>query len=320
MPEAGIEFQGLRLGSMGSGPLSSAPRLAARLPLVWRQAQAALRQFRPQVVLATGGYVCVPVVLAARRQGLPVLLLEQNLLPGRAVRWLAGRVQLVATSFPDTAAMLPRARCRCVGNPVRQRFVRLAGPPPRPEAPPSLLVMGGSQGARHLNQVLLEALPELLRTLPELEVAHLTGPDEEQAVLEEAERRGLPLGSRYSVLGFATDVAERLARCSLAVMRAGASSLSEVACLGRPMILVPYPHAGEHQTANAVPYAQAGAARLIPDQELEPGILATTVREVLETPGTLQQMAQASAALARPGAAAAVAALLGELAQGGRAA
>ncbi len=317
VPQAGIEFSGLRLGSMGAGPLSSAPRLAARLPLAYGQAHAAIRRFRPQVILATGGYVCVPVVLAGRRRRLPVLMLEQNLLPGRAVRWLARRVQLVATSFPETAAMLPGARTRCIGNPVRLSFVRLAGPRPHPEAPPNLLVMGGSQGARHLNQVLLEALPELLQIVPQIQVSHLTGPDEHDAVVTEAERRGLPLGERYQALGFATDVAQRLARASLVVMRAGASSLSEVACLGRPMILVPYPHAGEHQTANAVPYAKAGAARLIPDHDLGPGTLTAVVRSVLETPGALQAMARASAALARPQAAAGVAGLLVELARGG---
>jgi len=315
VPMAGIDFSGLRLGSMGSSPVSSAPRLALRLPLVYREASRLLRRFRPQVVLATGGYVCVPVALAARRRSTPVLLLEQNLLPGRAVHWLAPRVQLVASSFPETAQLLPRAKVICTGNPVRLSFAELVGRPQPPEAPPTLLVMGGSQGARRLNEVLLEALPSLLRAMPQLTVVHLTGPADHDQVMAAAGEAGLLLGGRYQPWPFAPDIAERLASASLVVMRAGGSSLAEVACLGRPMVLVPYPHAGEHQSANARPFERAGAARLIADQDLTPELLERTVQEVIEDPQLWRTMAQASASMARPKAALDVAARLHQLAE-----
>lgn len=314
VPMAGLEFVGLRLGSMGAGPLGSAPRLALRLPLVYREAGRLVRRLRPQVVLATGGYVCVPVALAARRRSVPLLLLEQNMLPGRAVRWLATRDQVVASSFPGTAAHLPRARVVCTGNPVRLQFADLAGRPPLPEAPPTLLVMGGSQGARHLNQVLLEALPALLVELPHLTVIHLTGPNDHAQVVVAALAAGLPVGGRYQPSPFVADVAERLAAASLVVMRAGGSSLAEVACLGRPMVLVPYPHAGEHQSANALPFEEVGAALVIADSELSAPALTRTVREVLADPARRRAMAVASAATARPRAAYDVAALLHEMA------
>jgi UDP-N-acetylglucosamine--N-acetylmuramyl-(pentapeptide) pyrophosphoryl-undecaprenol N-acetylglucosamine transferase len=314
VPSAGIDFSGLRLGSMGSSPVSSAPRLALRLPLGYREAARLLRRFRPQVVLATGGYVCVPVALAARRRSLPVLILEQNLLPGRAVHWLAPRVQLVASSFPETAALLPRATVVCTGNPVRLSFAELAGRPQLPEAPPTLLVMGGSQGARRLNEVLLEALPSLLEAMPQLTVVHLTGPSDHDQVVAAATEAHLPVGGRYQPSPFVSDVADRLASASLVVMRAGGSSLAEVACLGRPMVLVPYPHAGEHQAANARPFEAVGAARVIADQDLTSELLEQTVRQVIQDPEVWRSMARASASMARPRAAFDVAARLHDLA------
>jgi len=314
VPLAGLDFAGLRLGSMGSSAISSVPRLALRLPLVSREASRLVRRFRPQVVLATGGYVCVPVVLAARRRSIPVLLLEQNMLPGRAVQWLATRVRQVASSFPGTAQYLPRAEVVCTGNPVRVQFAELAGSPPLPQAPQTLLVMGGSQGARHLNEVLLEALPSLLARSPQLTVVHLTGPTDHLQVVTAAREAGLPVGERYQPSPFVSDVAERLAAASLVVMRAGGSSLAEVACLGRPMVLVPYPHAGEHQSANALPFEEVGAALTIPDHELTAERLEAAVLEVLGDPERGRAMARASAAMARPRAAFEVAELLRQLA------
>ncbi|MGC2192923.1 MAG: undecaprenyldiphospho-muramoylpentapeptide beta-N-acetylglucosaminyltransferase [Candidatus Dormiibacterota bacterium] len=314
VPAAGLDFAGLRLGSMGSSRVSSAPRLALRLPLVYREAARLVRRFRPQVVLATGGYVCVPVALAARRQRIPVLLLEQNMLPGRAVKWLASRAQVVASSFPGTQRHLPRARVVCTGNPVRLPFAELASRPQLPEAPPTLLVMGGSQGARHLNEVLLEAMPGLLGHIPQLTVVHLTGPIDHLQVVAAAQKAGLPVGERYQPSPFVSDVAERLAAASLVVMRAGGSSLAEVACLGRPMVLVPYPHAGEHQSANATPFDEAGAALVIPDHELTAELLEEAVLKVLGDPERWRAMASASASMARPRAALDVAAMLQQLA------
>jgi UDP-N-acetylglucosamine--N-acetylmuramyl-(pentapeptide) pyrophosphoryl-undecaprenol N-acetylglucosamine transferase len=314
VPEAGLEFRGLRLGSMGSSARSSAPRLALRLPLAYGQAARLVRSFGPQVVLATGGYVCVPVALAARRRRVPVVLLEQNLLPGRAVQWLAPRVQRVASSFAATAALLPRARVVCTGNPVRLSFAELAERPQLPEVPPTLLVMGGSQGARRVNEVLLDALPSLLRKLPELKVVHLTGPSDFDQVVAAATEAGLPVGGAYQPSPFVSDVAERLAAASLVVMRAGGSSLAEVACLGRPMVLVPYPHASEHQSANAEPFEEAGAASVIADQDLTAPLLEAAVLQVLEDPGRWRTMATASSSMARPEAAQDVAALLQQLA------
>ena len=308
VPRAGIDFVGLTLGSMGSSRLTATPRLLTRMPLAYLQARRVMSEFDPDVVLATGGYVSVPVALVAGRRGVPLVLLEQNELPGRAVDWLARRAAVVATSFAGTAGHLPGVRVVCTGNPVRLEFTGPAGPPSPP--PLALLVMGGSQGARHLNQVLVEALPRLRSALPGLEVTHLTGPSDHERLVSELASRGLTDSRRYRPLAFVDDMAATIAGAGLVVMRAGGSSLAEVACLGKPMVLVPYPHAGNHQAANASPFVEAGAAVLVEDSELSPERLVAEVGGILGDPSRWQGMARASLAMARPGAALEVAQLL----------
>jgi UDP-N-acetylglucosamine--N-acetylmuramyl-(pentapeptide) pyrophosphoryl-undecaprenol N-acetylglucosamine transferase len=314
VPAAGLEFVGMTLGRMGSSQVTATPRLLTRLPLAYQQARRAFSRFAPDVVLATGGYVSLPVALVAGRRRVPVLLMEQNALPGRAVRWLAPRAAVVATSFAGTAALLPEAKVTCTGNPVRSSFAQLVAPKVPTEAPFSLLVMGGSQGARNLNEVLLEALPELWSALPGLGVCHLTGSSDHARVLRAVESLQLPAGSSYQALPFVDDIATRVAGAGLVLMRAGGSSLAEVACLGKPMVLVPYPHAGNHQVANARPFVEAGAATMIEDEELTAAGLVRQVKAILGSPERWAQMAEASAAMGRPRAAHEVAELLGGLA------
>lgn len=315
VPQAGLDFVGLSLGSMGSSRMTARPRLLTRMPLAYVQARREVREFRPDVVLATGGYVSVPVTLVARRLGLPVVLLEQNQLPGRAVEWLSRRAAVVATSFPGTASRLPGVRVVCTGNPVRRAFSALAASADFAERPEVLLAMGGSQGARHLNQVLVAALPRLLQALPGLAITHLTGPGDHQRVLTEVAALGLPDPARYRPLAFTDEMAPLIAGSGLVLMRAGGSSLAEVACLGKPMVLVPYPHAGNHQIANATPFVDRGAAVMIPDSDLTADRLIEAVAGIMGDFGRWEEMARASSAMARPGAADEVAELLASLAR-----
>ncbi len=309
---------GLTLGSMGSSRLTATPRLLTRLPVAYAQASRVVSRFRPDVVLATGGYVSVPVALVAQRRHIPVLLLEQNALPGRAVSWLAGRATVVATSFSETAAHLPEARVVCTGNPVRSEFSELSSELLPTDEPRPLLVMGGSQGARHLNDLLLEALPQLMLACPGMPITHLTGPFDYSRVVRDAATIALPAPGLYQPLPFSDQMATLAARAGLVVMRAGGSSLAEVACLGRPMLLIPYPHAGNHQMANATSFAEAGAAVVVDDLEMTAERLVAEVSVILGNPSRCADMAKASHSMARPGAADAVAALLGDLGRGGR--
>lgn len=310
---AGIEFVGLSLGRMGSSRLTATPRLLTRLPLAYQQARLVMTRFRPDVVLATGGYVSVPVALVAERRRIPLLLMEQNALPGRAVSWLARRAATVATSFPGTAELLPRARVVCTGNPVRRQFTEVAGSQADPSSVSTLLIMGGSQGARHINDVVLEALPRLLELQPRLSIIHLTGLSDHSRVARVAAELGAE-SSRYRCLPFSDRMAVELTAAGVVVMRAGASSLAEVSCLGKPMILVPYPHAGNHQMANAAPFAEAGAAVLIEDAEFTAERLLDEVGKVVGDPERWHEMSEASRRMSHPGAAICVSDLLAQIA------
>ncbi len=308
VPAAGLTFYGMDLpgggdgGWRGLGPL----RLAARLPRAYRRARRLLRALEPDVVVATGGYVCVPVAVAARRRGVPLVVLEQNAHPGRAVRWLAPWAAAVATSFEETARELGRARVTCTGNPVRAAIVEGRAGDAVPARPHRVLVMGGSQGAHRLNTALAAALPELLPARPTLTITHLSGPRDHAELLVRRQQLPAPVRGRWALEPFAVDVGARIAASDLVVMRAGGSSLAEVATIGRPMILVPYPYAGAHQRRNAAPYVAAGAAVSLPDEDCTGPRLAAEIAALLDDPPRWRRMAEASRRCGRPDAAAAV--------------
>jgi len=200
---------------------------------------------------------------------------------------------------------------------VRREFRE--GVPPLGDRPRRLLVWGGSQGARRINRALCDFAPRLLRDHPELEITHQCGRLDEAEVM--AVRAGLDPESqrRWEVAAFYTDVAVRVAAADLVVMRAGGSSLAEVSALGRPMILVPYPHAGDHQRHNAAPYVEAGAALLLADAACDGERLRATVERILGDTGRWREMAARSRAMGRPEATAEVVAMIRRLAAAGAA-
>ena len=313
VPAAGLPLVTLAVrGVDSSRPLSAALALA-RLPPAVMQARRMLRDFAADVVVGAAGYVCVPVVLAARSLRIPVVLMEQNAVPGRAVRLLAGGSRAVAASFAETADRLPRTRVVHTGNPVREE-VRAAAPAPLRERCEHLLVMGGSQGAQRINRALGECLAELLEGHPALRVTHQCGARDADWARTLAESLPPPLRDRYTVAPFFDDIAERIRDADLVVMRAGGSSLAEVSVLGRPMILVPYPHARAHQVDNAMPYVRCGAARLLSDEDCSGARMRAEMEAIAGDPVAWREMARASAAAGRPDAAQRVAELLAEVA------
>ncbi len=314
---AGVPLETLAIrGLQLAHPLSLAG-FGVRLPRAVAEARRLIRRFDPDVVVGTAGYVSVPVVLAARRERVPVLLLEQNAVPGRATRLLARRAAGVAVSFPGSARRLRGRGAVVTGNPVRREFRE--GVSPLGDRPRRLLVWGGSQGARRINRALCDCAPRLLRDHPELEITHQCGRLDEAEVM--AVRAGLDPEPqrRWEVAPFYTDVAVRVAAADLVVMRAGGSSLAEVSALGRPMILVPYPHAGDHQRHNAAPYVEAGAALLLADAACDGERLRATVERILGDTGRWREMAARSRAMGRPEATADVVALIRRLAAAGAA-
>ncbi len=262
-----------------------------------------LKRDRAGLLVGFGGYPSVPPVLAAKLLGIPVLLVEQNAVVGRANGRLARFAKLVATAFPQVEGLGATAY-RFTGIPVRPAVVAARATPYRAsqhEDPFELLVFGGSQGAH----VFAEVVPQACALLPaslqaRLRVTQQTRPEDEGAV------RGAydALGIAATVAPFFADLPERMAASHLVVARAGASTVAEVLTIGRPAVLVPYPHAmDDHQTANARAIDSAGAAWLMPQKALTPEALAGRLETLLTLPECAARRAEAARSLGQPDAA-----------------
>lgn len=289
----GIGIQEICAGRLGGGPLQSARGLAA-MAIGLLQARRLLRRLDPAAVVGFGGYPSVPTMLAASQLGFPTVIHEQNAVLGRANRLLAARVVRISTGFADTAGLRPadQARAAYTGNPVRPAIAAvapLAYRPPRAGAPLELLILGGSQGARIFAEIVppaLAALPQDLRSA--LRVSQQARGEDCARVAALLEAAGIAA----EVKSFFTDVPERLARAQLVICRAGASTVSELAAVGRPALLVPYPHAtDDHQTANARAFTNAGAGWVIPQSGLSASMLTEILTERLADAAGLGQTA-----------------------------
>jgi UDP-N-acetylglucosamine--N-acetylmuramyl-(pentapeptide) pyrophosphoryl-undecaprenol N-acetylglucosamine transferase len=257
-----------------------------------------LREFRPDVVLGTGGYVSAPLIVAAAAGRIPVVLQEQNYLPGRTTRLLSRFARVVATGYEASSAYL-HANCVVTGTPVRTEFTtRRQDFPARPRR---LLILGGSQGAHRINEAVSAALPDLIGRL-QLEVWHQTG-ERDLAAMEVMKSRVDRAAADYHPFAFADDLAEKVYAADLVLSRAGASALSEVSAAGIPMVLVPGSFAGGHQVLNAQPFERAGAAVVIPNDAADGPRLITELAEIVENPDRYSKMVNAMRALGRPRAA-----------------
>jgi len=273
-------------------------RALVEIPFSIRQAKARLRALKPHLVLGMGGHTSGPVGVAAHRLGIPLALHEQNAIPGAANRWLARLAQRVFVSFPATRSYLPVDKVVWTGNPIREEFYRAEYE--RPAEPFTVMVTGGSQGAHHVNMEVIKALP-LLKDLEEsIAFLHLTGDADRDAVAVGFEQAGFA----GEVAAFTPEMAKWLARAHLVVSRAGASTLAELAALGRAAILVPYPFAANnHQEFNARFFMDAGAGEMILNKDFTGALLAGTIRQVMADSGHREAMEAAARRLAKPHAA-----------------
>ncbi|MFN0066273.1 MAG: UDP-N-acetylglucosamine--N-acetylmuramyl-(pentapeptide) pyrophosphoryl-undecaprenol N-acetylglucosamine transferase [Limisphaerales bacterium] len=278
----------------------------------WRAARREFAVRPPVAVLGLGGFTAAPVVLAASRARALRVLHEANAVPGRANRWLAPRCDLAAVYFPAACVRLRCARVEVVGMPVRPAFTPHDPAACRRElglAPhaPTLLVTGGSQGARTLNQAALEALPALRAAVPGVQLIHLTGPEDEAAVRGACAAAGVPA----FVAAFFGRMETALGAADLAVARAGASSLAELAAVGVPAILVPYPFAADdHQRRNAAEAAATGAVHVVEQRGLDGATFAAAAAGLLGDAAARERLRTGLRAWHTPGAAAAVAELV----------
>jgi len=271
------------------------------------RAFCALRRYRPHILIALGGYAAVPSALAAACLRIPIVVFESNAVPGRANRLCARFARRLCCGFRATArAFAAQVSGRLfsniflTGTPVR-RAIAAAHATARtnePQLPLRLLVLGGSQGASQINR----AIPEALEKLPAgcFEIVHQTGEREHEAVERAYHERGLAA----EVIAFASDMPQRYAWADLAVCRAGALTLAELACARVPALLIPYPFAADdHQTANAREFERAGAARILPSSSTLAIDLKQALDELRSQPVTLRDMRERAASLAHPDAA-----------------
>ncbi len=268
------------------------------------QAMRLLRRMRPHLVIGAGGYVMGPVICAAALLRVPRVLMEQNLRPGLTVRSLARYAQCVFTAFADSALHLPGRTTLYTGTPVREDICQVESSALRgAEAPLHLLVFGGSQGAHHINQAMMQAAPWLAAQQPRIRLVHQTG----EADCAEVTQAYAHAGLQAEVVPFLHDMAARYRWADLVLCRAGASTLAELTVCGKPAILVPYPYAADdHQRHNALAMQHQGAAQVIFDAELSGARLAEVLEPLLDTPDLLHQQAAQSRALGRPQAAEAI--------------
>ncbi len=255
-------------------------------------------KFNPHAVLGMGGFTSTAPVLAGRFRGIATFIHESNAVPGKANRWTARVVNAVMLGFKECAPFFPKTRTEVTGTPLRTELVRLDRADSRRklglrEDLPTLLVMGGSQGASGINQALIKALP-FLQGVP-LQVIHLSGARDERLVADNYRRENVPA----YIGAFHHQMEEVYSAADLVVARAGAASLAEFAGFSLPGIVIPFPYAADdHQTRNAEIYARADAAILLKQSDLSGESLARNIRELVENPQRLQQMAANCARLA----------------------
>jgi UDP-N-acetylglucosamine--N-acetylmuramyl-(pentapeptide) pyrophosphoryl-undecaprenol N-acetylglucosamine transferase len=295
------------LPSRNRGPLPlRVASLAAAMPRAFRR----LRAFGPDIVIGLGGYGSVAGVLCAKALRVPALLLEQNVIPGRTNRLLVHLADEVASQWQEAARYFRRRRrVRVTGNPLRHAIRRIGRATAADRLGldaerPTLLVMGGSQGASPLNRAMCEAAPLLARPGLPLQVIHLAGRRDAEQVRATYARSEL----RAAVYDFLDDMAEAYSACDLALCRAGGTSIAELTALGVPAILVPLPHATDnHQHLNASVLESRGGAVLIEQRDLAPERLAACIQGLMNRPQRLAEMANHSRAVGEPRAAAIVA-------------
>lgn len=295
VPARGIEVDTIRIAGLRGKGLAGWLLLPFRLARAVAEAGRVFARHRPDCAVSFGGYVAGPGGIAARLRRVPLVVHEQNRIPGMTNRALAKMAKVVMEAFPGTFPASTQA-VSC-GNPVRAELTRLAAPEVRwqgREGPPRLLVTGGSQGARALNTV----LPEALALLPENRLPRVRHQAGRTAAQEVAERYR-ELGIMAEVPAFIEDMAEAYAWADLVVCRAGALTISELAAVGLGAVLVPFPHAvDDHQTANARVLTEAGAAVLCPEAECTPAGLAELLGPLLDDRAQTLELAKAARAVA----------------------
>jgi UDP-N-acetylglucosamine--N-acetylmuramyl-(pentapeptide) pyrophosphoryl-undecaprenol N-acetylglucosamine transferase len=329
VPKEGFELITIAArGVMGKGTGGAVQGLAM-VPLGVAQCLAVCRKRRPDLAIGVGGYTSPPLILAAFLLGIKRVIVEPNVHPGVANRALSPIANLVFVSFADTAPYFGSAKTRIVGTPIRREFLEAPILPGGGNAEArglTVLVLGGSQGARSINRAMIAALPTLAAAHPRLRVIHQTGEHDHEEVV--AAYRNIKSGgqvgtggasagpppAQMEVVPFLYDMPRRFRQADLIVSRSGATTVAEITACGKPAILIPFPHAVHgHQERNARVLERAGAAQVIVDARLSGDVLANAISALLARPDRLREMERRSKALGQADAAQRVVAACREL-------
>lgn len=300
VPKAGFPLEFIDVGGLkGKGGLDLI-RNVLRVPKGLIQAWRLVGKHRPNVVLGVGGYSSGPVLLAAWLRGVPTIIHEANAFPGLANRSVAKVVTAVAVAFADALPRLKRPDGVVTGNPIRAEFFTADRQPPTANRRQRLLIFGGSQGSRILNDTMTGALLFLARLRDSLEIVHQTGPNEHEKV-QNAYRESAFADA--TVVPYLDPIVDRMAAADLVVCRAGAMTIGELSAIGRAAILVPFKEAtNNHQELNARVVERAGGAVVITEPELSPEKLASAITKIATDPERAERMGAASKTLALPAA------------------
>jgi UDP-N-acetylglucosamine--N-acetylmuramyl-(pentapeptide) pyrophosphoryl-undecaprenol N-acetylglucosamine transferase len=307
VPGEGFELKRIDIGGLNRVGLRRKLSTLVQLPFTTARCFRFLRGV--SAVFSMGGYVAGPPVMAALLRRVPVVVMEPNAVPGFTNRAIGRLVSRALVSFPETAGYFPKGRTEITGLPVREEFFRIVSRPRGGTL--DLLITGGSQGSRTLNRAGSESWPLFRKAGLPVRIVHQSGPGEFERLREEFSRSGL----EGEVAPFIADMPAAFAAADLVVCRSGAGAVSELAAAGKPSILAPFPFAADdHQTRNAEALERAGAARLVPDDQMTGEKLVGVVAELAGSSAALERMGAAARRFARPGAARRAAEILEEVA------
>ena len=269
-------------------------------PLALWEAAKIIREFKPDLVFGVGGYVTGPVILAARLLGVTTCIHEQNSIPGLANKLLGYIANKIFVSLPGSEKYFPNRKTILSGNPVRDNIIKASreAKPEYRQEPSTLLVLGGSQGARRLNSLMLEATENYLtKLLPPPFIIHQTGGHDEDIVRRKYEELGL----NARVQAFFNNMAEIYSQADLIISRAGATTLAELTIFHKPAILIPFPYAADnHQEINGRYLVEAGAGLMFKQEDLTGEKLGLEIKQLLADKKLLTEMAENSGKIAKP--------------------
>jgi UDP-N-acetylglucosamine--N-acetylmuramyl-(pentapeptide) pyrophosphoryl-undecaprenol N-acetylglucosamine transferase len=315
VPQAGFPLELIQVGALKNVSLMTRAKTMFDLPRAIAASSRMLSAFDPEVVIGVGGYASGPAMVAAIRRRLPTLAFEPNVVPGFANRMIARWVSAAAVHFEETCRYFPH--CRVTGVPVRAAFFSI---PPKTISlegggAPTLLVFGGSQGARAINQAMIESLAGLRAKIPDIHIIHQTGQRDYDHVLAAYQQSG----TSGEVHKFIDDMPGTFGRADLLVCRSGASTVGEITAAGKPAIFVPFPAAADdHQNVNARALERAGAAVVVEESNLGAAYMVDTIAALIGDSGRLRSMAAAAKSLAHPRAVEEIAEMVAQLAGGDR--